>query len=651
MRNPIIILFLLLPFFATAQLSQPGVLRGISEIQINDIPFETMPPVDHEALIEEDRLFDTIPDIPWRFGENIEVDINTRDYGVWSESAKGFRAWHLGISSPGAYSLNLTFDQYKLPPGAELYVYNTDGTEVLGAFTEKNNQDDLYFATTLLAGDALIIEYIEPVNALFSGVLNLELVTHAYRDPFSHVKGFGHSGWCNLNVACDEADDWQDQVNSVVMLVTGSNGFCSGVLVNNSAFDATPYVLSANHCFRNPSTVVFWFNWQSEECNNPPSSPSHDALSGAVTRARHSSSDFWLLQINNSIPETYNPYFAGWNRTLESSLGEFITGIHHPRGDIKKFSYTNGGVQAASYLGGPGSGTTHWRITWDDGTTTEPGSSGSAIFDSEGRILGQLHGGYAACGNILPDWYGRFGISWTGGGSNTTRLSNWLDPENTNAEVIDGFNPQENLFAVELEANPEEGGTTTGRGEYQAGEIVEINATSHPGFQFVNWTNGDEIFADDALHTFSMPANHLELTANFEASDTFFLSFEVSDENANELPDAIITLNGVEKDPGVYSFEVEPGIYNYTVSNHCHAMFEGEAAVAETDLLVDVVLQNVPGDANGDEEINILDIISISNYFLGIDVDIFCFKNADLNGDNIINVIDIVGTIQLFENK
>jgi hypothetical protein len=651
MRNTIIILLLLLPFFSTAQLSQPGVLRGITDIETTDIPFEIMPPVDVAALIEEDMTFDTIPDIPWRFGENIEVDINTRDHGVWSESAKGFRAWHLGISSPGAYSLNLTFDQYKLPPGAELYVYNPDGTEVLGAFTEKNNQDDLYFATTLLAGDALIIEYIEPVNALFPGVLNLELVTHAYRDPFSHAKGFGHSGWCNLNVACEEADDWQNQVNAVVMLVTGSNGFCSGVLVNNSSYDATPYVLSANHCFRNPSTVVFWFNWQSEECNNPPSSPPHDALSGAVTRARNASSDFWLLEINNSIPETYNPYFAGWNRTLETTLNEFITGIHHPRGDIKKFSYTNGGVQAASYLGGPGSGTTHWRITWDGGTTTEPGSSGSAIFDSEGRILGQLHGGYAACGNTLPDWYGRFGVSWTGGGSNTTRLSNWLDPENTNAEVLDGYNPQENIFAVELESNPEEGGTTTGRGEYQAGEIVEINANSHPGFQFVNWTNGDEVFSNDALHTFSMPANDLALTANFEAADTFFLSFEISNENANEVTDAIITLNGEEKDPGVYSFEVAPGIYSYTVSSPCLALFEGQATVAETDLLVDVVLQHVPGDANGDEEINILDIIHLSNYFLGIDDDNFCFENADLNDDDIINVIDIVGTIHLFENK
>ncbi|HNU83421.1 MAG TPA: T9SS C-terminal target domain-containing protein, partial [Thermoanaerobaculia bacterium] len=60
--------------------------------------------------------------------------------------------------------------------------------------------------------------------------------------------------------------------------------------------------------------------------------------------------------------------------------------------------------------------------------TTEPGSSGSPLFDPNHRIVGQLHGGSAACGNNLSDYYGRFSVSWTGGGSNTSRLSNWLDP-------------------------------------------------------------------------------------------------------------------------------------------------------------------------------------------------------------------------------
>jgi hypothetical protein len=50
-----------------------------------------------------------------------------------------------------------------------------------------------------------------------------------------------------------------------------------------------------------------------------------------------------------------------------------------------------------------------------------------------------LHGGYAACGNNDADWYGRLAISWAGGGSSSTRLSNWLDPNGTGATTLAGY--------------------------------------------------------------------------------------------------------------------------------------------------------------------------------------------------------------------
>ena len=84
----------------------------------------------------------------------------------------------------------------------------------------------------------------------------------------------------------------------------------------------------------------------------------------------------------------------------------------------------------------------HWRANWSaqnngNGQTvtpiTEEGSSGSPLFDQNHRIVGQLHGGPSACGATnLWDFYGRFDLSWTGGGTNATRLSNWLDPKNLN---------------------------------------------------------------------------------------------------------------------------------------------------------------------------------------------------------------------------
>ncbi len=58
----------------------------------------------------------------------------------------------------------------------------------------------------------------------------------------------------------------------------------------------------------------------------------------------------------------------------------------------------------------------------------------------------------------------------------------------------------------------------------------------------------------------------------------------------------------------------------------------------------------LPGDANCDGFVNVLDIIAIANYFAENEADPFCFENADVNGDGAINVMDIILTIEIFLN-
>jgi len=41
----------------------------------------------------------------------------------------------------------------------------------------------------------------------------------------------------------------------------------------------------------------------------------------------------------------------------------------------------------------------------------------------------------------MYDYYGRFNISWTGGGTSSTRLSDWLDPSSTGQTTLDGYDP------------------------------------------------------------------------------------------------------------------------------------------------------------------------------------------------------------------
>ena len=430
-----------------SQLSVEGTPFGLAEefrAKISEPVWIEMERVDVDALIEEDKVLDTVTGIPYRFGENLYVDLNPKNSGVLDILDDGSKIWRLGIISKGAVSINLAFNQYRLPEGARLFVYSPDGKHVIGAFSELNNQEDRYFATDIVTGDQIIIEYFEPDRVEFSGKLNLWRITHGYRGFREHelnIKGFGDSGNCQINVACPDGDNWRKQIRSVALILVG-NTACSGALINNTENNGIPYFLTANHCYDNASTAVFRFNYQSSTCQNPSQEPSYNSLSGAVTRARHDKADFWLLQLNQSPPWDYNAYYSGWNRTTQSSISGVVAGIHHPRADIKKISRAGGVTQTDYGMGF--SGSDYWRVgAWSDNSATEPGSSGSPLFDPHRNIIGQLRGGRSACGNSKADWYGSIGASWTGGGTNATRLRNWLDPNNSGVAVLSGYDPRD----------------------------------------------------------------------------------------------------------------------------------------------------------------------------------------------------------------
>jgi PKD repeat protein len=156
-----------------------------------------------------------------------------------------------------------------------------------------------------------------------------------------------------------------------------------------------------------------------------------------VLVARSATSDFALLELDDPPNPDWDLHWAGWDRT--STDPPSAVTIHHPSTDEKRISFEDDPTTTTSYLGSssPGNGS-HIRVAdWDLGTT-EGGSSGSPLFNPDGRVVGQLHGGYAACGNNEPDWFGRLSVSWAGGGTAASRLSDWLDPAATGATTLDG---------------------------------------------------------------------------------------------------------------------------------------------------------------------------------------------------------------------
>jgi hypothetical protein len=384
-----------------------------------------------------------------RFAAATSVSLQPSSHGLWQDLPTGEKMWRVQIDLQGQVTgMRLLFDKFRLPEGGRLFMYSLDHQILLGAFTAHNNKPHLSFATTLLKNKTIILEYLVPAGKAEETLLHIHRIDQAYRTVGDMEKkgdkvGFGDSGSCNLNVNCTTlANDWQEEKRGVVRIFNtfaNGSGACSGSLVGNTAMNNKPYILTAFHCLKiDPAFLTSWvfdFNYEITDCNSlgiePPNTQN---LTGAILRARYQPSDFLLLELEDAVPNTFNAYWNSWNR-----LGENVAGavcIHHPSGDVKKFTRDTDMNSTTSYYDEQPNDNTHYRQVWNNGTT-EGGSSGSPLFDSAGNIIGQLHGGEALCSAPNdPDWFGKVSASWVGGGTKETRLSDWLDPINSGAFVL-----------------------------------------------------------------------------------------------------------------------------------------------------------------------------------------------------------------------
>ena len=409
-----------------SQVSQGGSPRSFN-LNLSDEPnVIELPIVNHTELLNRDAQSNR-KDEPYVFGESQSVEIDIMKDGICYNIDEG-TICTLGIKSKNAYSLNLIYDTFHIPPGSEFFIYDEHRSTILGAFTNFNHKTHGGFSTAPTAGDIVFLEYFQPHNALFNGTINISNVIHGYRNVFFNERGYGDSGSCNNNVNCSEFLDWESEIRSVAMILSsGGSRLCTGSLVNNVRQDLTPYFLTADHCLGGESNWIFMFNYESPVCNNQ-NGPTNMTLSGSTLLDNASTSDYALLLISEEPPLSYGVHFAGWSAV--NTPPQQPVAIHHPSGDIKKISFDYDIASSDGWSNNDGS---HWRIlTWEDGTT-EPGSSGSPLFDNNHRIVGQLHGGTASCSNNIDDYYGKVSTSWGLG------LSDYLDPDNTGITILDGI--------------------------------------------------------------------------------------------------------------------------------------------------------------------------------------------------------------------
>lgn len=437
-------------FSQTQALGRPFALNGKLPVLKSLSP--QLPLVDNATeVIRYAKLGENNESKIKQYGTPLSLDIDFFKHAQIDLLTDGTRVLRYRIRSKGAKSLNFIFSKFHLAEGTTLYISANDKSTFVGAYSSANNNVAQRLGTDLIYSDDVIIELQEPAANKGLSELQLSTAIHGFvRLDDILNKALNSSGSCNLDVNCPQGAGWEIARNSVAMIMNSNGGFCTGSLVYNTSGALIPYFLTANHCGTDPSTWIYRFRWESPagsaDCGTSALSgngPEQYNINGGILRARSTETDFMLVELNTAPDPSWEVIYAGWDRATTPPPS--ATCIHHPDGDIKKITLSYKPAISTTYsVNTLQNG--HWKAFWDDGVT-EGGSSGSPLFNNKRRIVGQLSGGASGClSSDQSDAYGKFSESWKGKNTDATRLSNWLDPNNTddiaiNANVENKLDP------------------------------------------------------------------------------------------------------------------------------------------------------------------------------------------------------------------
>ena len=159
----------------------------------------------------------------------------------------------------------------------------------------------------------------------------IKTVEHFFKSSYPNPS----SGSCNIDINCPLGSNWQVEKQAVNLLIINTYSGtleCTGSLINNTALDSKPYLLTAYHCISNEydaENTLIYFNFESQSCNGTGNklnvATDKQVLYGGKLVASSYDHDFALIELNQHPPMEVKPYYAGW----DLSNSQFLDTRHY----------------------------------------------------------------------------------------------------------------------------------------------------------------------------------------------------------------------------------------------------------------------------------------------------------------------------------
>lgn len=341
----------------------------------------------------------------------------------WQVRSDSTKIALLEIASPGASALRAELSATAWPAGATLWFSGKEGgRERLGPVTTSSLVDGSALWSPVVSGDVIVIEIRLPAGTPAGDVdFSIRKISHLFYDParssWEKMTGIDASAGCQPDVVCSGNDPAMRTAAASVarMIYTRPEGsyLCTGTLLaDRDLTSQIPYFLTANHCIDDETTAAtlntYWF-FEAAACGSTAVLNSQQLTGGATLLATDGALDNTLLRLNDSVPA--GATLSGFDANLITQTQTAI-GIHHPKGDLKKFN--EGAILGYGAFNGQGS---YIEVRWNTGAT-EGGSSGSGVFTQQGGLYyvrGALKGGASYCEYPSgTDLYSRLDLAWPG---------------------------------------------------------------------------------------------------------------------------------------------------------------------------------------------------------------------------------------------